>query len=1015
MRYRFAEFCLDIESGHLTGPDGVIALRRQTYRLLTVLVQRAPALLDRDLLLDAVWGHDALSPNVLPQTISELRQALGDSAQQSRLIETRPRRGYRLLPPVTIETGGAEPPVAVHSAASADTEAAVYAPDPLAAATTANTHQPSRRRFVHRGGLIAGGVAFAVLTLALLWWLRTFDDRSTPVLHTAPLVLALAPPELAGAPDWVGPAGRSLLTLALQDDPWLVLARGDGGVEAAGGPDLRWQAWMREALGAEFALLQLWQGSGDDARLNVSLIRLANGEVLQSAEFDAGDPGVAIAELALALREVLRLAAPATPWLRQLPSDAAARRDYFRGLGALELGRYDDAAGLLEQARAGAGAAMLPALALATTYRRQGRHAEAAALLQRLDPAAADTPLGLGLRLQVETALLDGRGDEALSTLAALQQLFPHDVDLALELAAAQLDAARADAAARTLGGARLQQRGGHDPRWQLLQARVAALRHDWDAHARHVEAARQLSVAYGHRGLELLALREQARALRLRGRSSDAAGVLEAIALEALRPEQAAPLRLELGVLRREQGGFDAAETLLRAAEDDFARLGARAAACSARIERLTLLGDRGEHDAAYAQLQQLGAEVEALGDPALLSRQQNALGAQAVRLGQLDAAVDAFSRAAEHARRGGWPQQQAGAWNNLAVMWAQRRRFAEAEAAWSRALEVFQSVDDRHGEALTLGNLAAMASAQGQAERGRELNRQALLRFRALDLPRQVARTAFNLGLNAERAGNLDEAAALWDEALQALLPDSEHAVTLQVGAKRVALQLQRGEMAAAAALIEQLQPAYAAIDAPLPRAALDAATAQHARLGGELVQARALHDRALQLRRRSGREDWVWASELDLLELDLSGEVLPHRVRARAEQLAERFQRSGEPRDQLQARLIEARALLRADRHAQAAALLQQAAPLLDAFADAGLAIELRRLRLLAAPEAGLDERLLALADEAEASGFMLAAWRCRLAAARRAAERSDRRADVALQASIVERGLGGLLLE
>ncbi|NBB92306.1 MAG: SUMF1/EgtB/PvdO family nonheme iron enzyme [Gammaproteobacteria bacterium] len=106
MKYRFGDFELDPNIGVLNGPAGPVALRRQTFRLLESLLRHAPNLVDRDTLLDEAWGRSELSPNVLPQAISELRHALGDSASESAYIETRHRRGYRIVPAVEpIESG----------------------------------------------------------------------------------------------------------------------------------------------------------------------------------------------------------------------------------------------------------------------------------------------------------------------------------------------------------------------------------------------------------------------------------------------------------------------------------------------------------------------------------------------------------------------------------------------------------------------------------------------------------------------------------------------------------------------------------------------------------------------------------------------------------------------------------------------------------------------------------------------------------------------------------------------
>jgi DNA-binding winged helix-turn-helix (wHTH) protein len=100
MRYRFGEFELDTSSGRLLGAAGDVPLRPQALALLRTLIERAPALVSQDQILDAVWGDLVVSPNSVPQAVRELRKALGDSAQSPRYIETRHRLGYRLLPPI---------------------------------------------------------------------------------------------------------------------------------------------------------------------------------------------------------------------------------------------------------------------------------------------------------------------------------------------------------------------------------------------------------------------------------------------------------------------------------------------------------------------------------------------------------------------------------------------------------------------------------------------------------------------------------------------------------------------------------------------------------------------------------------------------------------------------------------------------------------------------------------------------------------------------------------------------
>ena len=86
MRYRIHEFELDVEGGQLIGPTGVVPLRRQVLLTLCHLLQRAPDLVPNDELLDAVWGRQAISPNVVPHAMRELRRAFGDDAREPRFI-----------------------------------------------------------------------------------------------------------------------------------------------------------------------------------------------------------------------------------------------------------------------------------------------------------------------------------------------------------------------------------------------------------------------------------------------------------------------------------------------------------------------------------------------------------------------------------------------------------------------------------------------------------------------------------------------------------------------------------------------------------------------------------------------------------------------------------------------------------------------------------------------------------------------------------------------------------------
>jgi DNA-binding winged helix-turn-helix (wHTH) protein len=100
---RFGEFLLDHRRELLIGPQGASTLRPQVYALLCAMIAGAPGIVAHDALCDKVWGHRAVSRSAIAQALRELRRALGDQARQPRYIETRQRRGYRLIPDVVFE------------------------------------------------------------------------------------------------------------------------------------------------------------------------------------------------------------------------------------------------------------------------------------------------------------------------------------------------------------------------------------------------------------------------------------------------------------------------------------------------------------------------------------------------------------------------------------------------------------------------------------------------------------------------------------------------------------------------------------------------------------------------------------------------------------------------------------------------------------------------------------------------------------------------------------------------
>ncbi len=85
---------IDRRAGVLRTGDRVVALRRQTWRLLCLLAEDPGRLWLKADLIATLWPHSVVVEDSLVQCIAELRRALGDASRS--LIRTVPRRGYRL-------------------------------------------------------------------------------------------------------------------------------------------------------------------------------------------------------------------------------------------------------------------------------------------------------------------------------------------------------------------------------------------------------------------------------------------------------------------------------------------------------------------------------------------------------------------------------------------------------------------------------------------------------------------------------------------------------------------------------------------------------------------------------------------------------------------------------------------------------------------------------------------------------------------------------------------------------
>jgi non-specific serine/threonine protein kinase len=95
--WEFADFRFEPRNGRLLRSGQPLHAEPKSLSVLEVLLRNAGSLVDRDALMDAVWGRVVVTPGTLTRLIAELRRMLQDDAESPRFIATVHTRGYRWI------------------------------------------------------------------------------------------------------------------------------------------------------------------------------------------------------------------------------------------------------------------------------------------------------------------------------------------------------------------------------------------------------------------------------------------------------------------------------------------------------------------------------------------------------------------------------------------------------------------------------------------------------------------------------------------------------------------------------------------------------------------------------------------------------------------------------------------------------------------------------------------------------------------------------------------------------
>src|SRR5579864_4733707 len=101
---RFGHFELDVRAGELTKRGRKIFLQEQPFQILLMLLEKPGDVVLREEIRERLWPNGTFvqfAPSI-NAAVQRLREALGDTANRPRYVETVSRRGYRLLGKVEI-------------------------------------------------------------------------------------------------------------------------------------------------------------------------------------------------------------------------------------------------------------------------------------------------------------------------------------------------------------------------------------------------------------------------------------------------------------------------------------------------------------------------------------------------------------------------------------------------------------------------------------------------------------------------------------------------------------------------------------------------------------------------------------------------------------------------------------------------------------------------------------------------------------------------------------------------
>jgi TolB-like protein/DNA-binding winged helix-turn-helix (wHTH) protein len=278
---RIGAWRVDCAVDEISKDGNSVKLERRAMQLLVCLAEHAAQVVSVEQLLDQVWTGVVVTPDSVYHAVANLRKTLGDDAREPEYIATVPRRGYRLVAPVSAWTDVADAAVGDAATAAASAGEGVSAPAVRAGLA------PSRLA----GVLAVAIVAVLGCVIVARFWLAKPAAIGVAPAAPAPLndksIAVLPFVDLSAKHDqeyFSDGLSEEIIDHLSHVQDLKVIARTSSFQFKGKSDDVR-------TIGRELGVSNLLEGSvrtsGDTFRVTAQLIRVADGANRWSESYDA--------------------------------------------------------------------------------------------------------------------------------------------------------------------------------------------------------------------------------------------------------------------------------------------------------------------------------------------------------------------------------------------------------------------------------------------------------------------------------------------------------------------------------------------------------------------------------------------------------------------------------------------------------------------------------------------------------------------------------------------------------